>query len=51
MKTTHSFSIDFVTRLCKENKKFALIYVRITVDGERPKEISIKEKIVAADWC
>lgn len=50
MKTTHSFSIDFVTRLCKENKKFALIYVRITVDGERPKEISIKEKIVAADW-
>lgn len=50
MKTTHSFSIDFVIRLCKENKKFAWIYARITVNGELPKEISIKEKIAAADW-
>ena len=49
MKSTHSFSIDFVTRLCKENKKFAFIYARITVDGD-PKEISIKEKIVTATW-
>ncbi|HWB92359.1 MAG TPA: hypothetical protein VG605_10920 [Puia sp.] len=47
MKTTHSFSIDFIIRRCKENKQQALIYARITVDEER-KEISIKERINAA---
>lgn len=50
MRSTHSFAIDFVTRLCKEDKKKAFIYARITVDGEQPKEISLKEKINAADW-
>ena len=49
MKTTHSFGIDFLIRRCKENKKRALIYARITVDEER-KEISIKEQIDAIDW-
>ena len=49
MKTTHSFSIDFLIRRCKENKKRALIYARITVDEER-KEISLKEQIEAAEW-
>jgi site-specific recombinase XerD len=49
MKTTHSFSIDFIIRRCKGNKKQALIYARITVDEER-KEISLKERINAADW-
>jgi integrase/recombinase XerD len=49
MKTTHSFSIDFIIRRCKENKQQALIYARITVDEER-KEISIKERINATDW-
>jgi len=49
MKTTHSFSTDFLIRRCKENKKRALIYARITVDEER-KEISLKEQIDAADW-
>jgi integrase/recombinase XerD len=49
MKTTHSFGIDFIIRRCKENKRRALIYARITVDEER-KEISLKEQIDAADW-
>jgi len=49
MKTTHSFSIDFIIRRCKDNKKQALIYARITVDEER-KEISLKERINATDW-
>jgi integrase/recombinase XerD len=49
MKTTHSFSIDFIIRRCKENKPQALIYARITVDEER-KEISLKERIAASDW-
>jgi hypothetical protein len=49
MKTTHSFGIDFIIRRCKDNKKRALIYARITVDEER-KEISLKEQIDAADW-
>ena len=43
MKSTHSFAIDFIKRLCKEDKKKALMYARITVDGER-KEISLKER-------
>jgi len=49
MTTTHSFGIDMIIRRCKENKKKALIYARITVDEER-KEISLKEQIDAADW-
>src|ERR1700754_4790599 len=49
VKTTHSFSIDFLIRRCKEDKKRALIYARITVDEER-KEISLKEQIEAPDW-
>ncbi|HEX9503021.1 MAG TPA: Arm DNA-binding domain-containing protein [Patescibacteria group bacterium] len=49
MKTTHSFSIDFLIRRCKENKKKALIYARITVDEER-REISLKEQVDVTDW-
>ncbi|HVU96166.1 MAG TPA: site-specific integrase [Puia sp.] len=49
MKTKHSFSIDFIIRRCKDNKKEALLYARITVDEER-KEISLKERINATDW-
>jgi hypothetical protein len=44
MRSTHSFTIDFVIRKDKENKKRALLDARVTVDGER-KEISLKEHI------
>ncbi|HEY2722898.1 MAG TPA: Arm DNA-binding domain-containing protein [Chitinophagaceae bacterium] len=49
MRSTHTFGIDFITRKCKEDKKKAFIYIRITVDEER-KEISLKEQIIAASW-
>ena len=49
MRTTHSFSIDFIIRRCKDDKNQALIYARITVDEER-KEISLKERIDVSDW-
>jgi hypothetical protein len=49
MQSRHTFSIDFIIRRCKDNKRQALIYARITVDEER-KEISLKERINATDW-
>jgi hypothetical protein len=49
MQTTHSFAINFIKRNCSSDTKKALLYVRITVDGERA-EISLKEKINANDW-
>src|SRR5258708_6121315 len=49
MKTTQSLSSDFRSRRCKENKKKALIYARITVDEER-REISLKEQVDITDW-
>src|SRR6266542_1667640 len=50
MRSNHTFSIDFVTRKCKGDKKKAFIYARITVDGEEPVEISAKEKIDVTKW-
>ncbi len=44
-----SFSIDFIIRKCKANKKRADIFAKITVDGEI-KELSIKEQIDTVDW-
>src|SRR5690349_21475634 len=49
MKSTHTFSLDFLIRKCKENKRKAFIYVRITIDEER-REISTKELIPTVDW-
>jgi len=50
MRSTHSFSIDFVIRKCKEEKNKAFIYARITVDGSAPVELSTKEKININEW-
>lgn len=49
MKTTHSFSIDFLVRKCKEDRKSGFVYARITIDVERA-EISLKEKIELINW-
>jgi integrase/recombinase XerD len=46
---SHTFSIDFVRRLCRNEKSQAYLYARITVDGEIA-EISLKERIKATDW-
>lgn len=35
MKSDHTFSIDFVPRKCKQDRKRAIIYARITVNGKR----------------
>ena len=47
MKTAFTFSIDFIIRLNKKDRTLALIYARITVNGDI-KEISLKEQIKAA---
>jgi integrase/recombinase XerD len=49
MRSTHSFSVDFILRKCKGDEKHGLIYARITVDGEK-REISIKEKVECNEW-
>lgn len=49
MRSTHTFSIDFIIRKCKTNKMKSFIYARITVDGEE-KEVSLKEQINTLDW-
>jgi hypothetical protein len=51
MRTTHSFSIEFLKRSCRGKKKKgkAHIYARIWVDGEVA-EISLKEEINENDW-
>jgi hypothetical protein len=41
MQTTHSFAINSIKRNCSSDTKKALLYVRITVDGERT-EILLK---------
>ncbi|MFL5746150.1 MAG: Arm DNA-binding domain-containing protein, partial [Niastella sp.] len=49
MESTHTFAIDFLIRRCKDDKKKAYIFARITVDEERA-EISTKERIDANNW-
>lgn len=50
MRTDQTFGVNFIVRSCKEDKKTAFIYVKISVDGGLPKEISLKEKININDW-
>jgi integrase/recombinase XerD len=49
MKTSQTFGIDFIVRFCKSDKTSALLFARITINGERT-EISLKEHIRAKDW-
>lgn len=49
MTATHTFAVDIIIRRNKTDKEKALIYARITVDGEA-KEISLKESIAVAEW-
>jgi integrase-like protein/Arm domain-containing DNA-binding protein len=48
MKANNSFAIDFIIRISKYDKYSALIFARITVNGNR-KEISLKENINTKD--
>ena len=49
MQNMQTFSVDLLFRRCKSNKSRAMIYARITVNGERV-EISLKEQINADEW-
>lgn len=46
---TTTFSVSFLTRKCKADKKRAGIYARIIIDGEA-KELSTKEQIPISSW-
>src|SRR6185312_12384283 len=49
MKSVNTFSINFIIRMNKKDKASALLYARVTVNGQRT-EISLKEQIKTADW-
>ncbi|HEX7690924.1 MAG TPA: tyrosine-type recombinase/integrase, partial [Sediminibacterium sp.] len=49
MTSTHTFAVDIIIRRNKADKEKALIYARITVDGDA-REISLKESIAVAEW-
>lgn len=42
--------MDLTIRKCKGDKSHAFIYARITVDGDLPKEICLKDKIKTNTW-
>ncbi len=46
---TTTFSVSFLTRKCKADKKRADIYARIIIDGDE-KELSTKEQISLSSW-
>ena len=50
MRSTQSFDVSFIRRLCKSDKTKANIFARISVDGGLPKEISLREEIDASAW-
>ncbi|MES2331230.1 MAG: site-specific integrase [Bacteroidota bacterium] len=49
MTTTHTFAVDMIIRRNKTDREKALIYARITIDGEA-REVSLKESISVAEW-
>lgn len=49
MKTTHTFGIQFIIRVGKNDKSKGLVYARITVET-RWIEISLKKTIAVDDW-
>lgn len=49
MKSTNTFSVNFIIRMNKKDKTSALLYARISVNGRRT-EISLKEHIKTAEW-
>jgi len=49
MRTEITFAVDFIIRLNKTQKAKALLYARVTVNGDR-KEISLKHSFNVKDW-
>ncbi len=46
MRSSHSFAVNIIKRNSGAGKNSALLYARITLDGDRA-EISLKEKILS----
>jgi hypothetical protein len=42
MRTTHTFGLQFIIRSNKNDQNSGIIYVRITIEGQRA-EISLKK--------
>ncbi|WP_321346089.1 site-specific integrase [uncultured Draconibacterium sp.] len=49
MKTSHTFGVQFITRINKHERSIGKVYARITVDKARV-EISLKKSIPLNDW-
>ncbi len=49
MKTTNTFSVQFVIRSSKGNSEEAIIYARVNVNSRRT-EISLKRSIHPSQW-
>lgn len=49
MRTTHTFGIQFIIRPNKKDQSIGIIYVRITVEGQRT-EISLKKAMPTELW-
>ena len=49
MRTTHSFGLQFIIRSNKNDQNSGIIYVRITIEGQRA-EISLKKTLLISLW-
>jgi len=49
MRTTHTFGLQFILRQNKKDQNSGIIYVRITIEGQRS-EISLKKNLPTSQW-
>jgi integrase/recombinase XerD len=49
MRTTHTFGLQFILRPNKKDQSSGIIYVRITIEGQRA-EISLKKTMSSPLW-
>jgi len=49
MRTTHTFGLQFIIRSNKNDQNSGIIYVRITIEGQRA-EISLKKTLPISIW-
>jgi integrase len=49
MRTTHTFGLQFILRPNKKDQNSGIIYVRITIEGQRS-EISLKKNLPTSQW-
>ena len=49
MRTIHTFGIQFIIRSNRKDQTTGIIYVRITVEGQRT-ELSLKKSMPTEQW-